>query len=110
MSSEITENLFAQVSPFQADLHLGPRVKVPVIQSLDAFIDGTEEIDRKAYACLLREERIVMLWSDSVEGILAHAADVEDKLMAHVSSNNYLLCTAQLILVTGMGHSYKFAK
>ncbi|KAK0111250.1 hypothetical protein ONS95_001622 [Cadophora gregata] len=95
MSSEITENLFAQVSPFQADLHLGPRVKVPVIQSLDAFLDGREEIEPKSYACLLREERIVMLWSDTVEGILSHAADVEDKLMAHVwgshisTPNNY---------------------
>ncbi|KAL2065738.1 hypothetical protein VTL71DRAFT_3408 [Oculimacula yallundae] len=84
MSSEITESLFAQVSPFQAELHLGPRVKVPVIQSLDAFLDGREEVDPKSFACLLREERIVMLWSDTVEGILAHAADVEDKLMAHV--------------------------
>ncbi|KAH8676512.1 glycosyl transferase family group 2-domain-containing protein [Tricladium varicosporioides] len=84
MSSDITESLFAQVSPFQEDLHLGPRAKIPVIQSLDALCQGEFEIDPRAYACLLREERVVLLWNETVEGILAHGADVEDKLMAHV--------------------------
>lgn len=86
MSSEITENLFAQVSPFQEDLQLGPRTRIPVVQSLEQIITSQVEIDHNAYACLLREERIVMLWNDTVEGILAHGADVEDKLMGHVGS------------------------
>jgi hypothetical protein len=85
MSSEITENLFAQISPFQEDLQLGPRLRIPVVQSLEQIIASNVEINHNAYACLLREERIVMLWNDTVEGILAHGADVEDKLMAHVS-------------------------
>jgi hypothetical protein len=88
MSSEITETLFAQVSPFQEELQIGPRFKIPVVQSLDVLVDGLIELDPKSYACLLREERIVLLWSDTVEGILTHGADVEDKLMGLVSANH----------------------
>ncbi|KAE9371529.1 hypothetical protein N431DRAFT_545756 [Stipitochalara longipes BDJ] len=84
MSSEITESLFAQITPFQTDLQLGPRIKVPIIQSLDSVVGGHVDLPEKAFACLLRDERIAMLWSDSVEGIISHAADVEDKLMDHV--------------------------
>jgi hypothetical protein len=90
MSSEITESLFAQIAPFQTDLQLGPRIKIPVIQSLDSVVEGHVELPEKAYVCLLRDERIAMLWSDSVEGIISHAADVEDKLMAHVSNELFL--------------------
>lgn len=85
MSSEITENLFAQVTPFQTDLQLGPRTRIPVVQFLEQILSGSVEVEHNAYACLLREERIVMLWNDTVEGILAHGAVVEDKLMGHMS-------------------------
>lgn len=68
MSSEVTENLFAQVTPFQIDLQLGPRHRIPVVNSLEQILSGTVEIEHSAYGCLLREERIVMLWNDTVEG------------------------------------------
>jgi hypothetical protein len=86
MSSEITESLFPQISPFQEHLLLSPRLRIPILQSLEAITTKTVELDTRAYACLLREERIVMLWSDTVEGIIAHGADVEDKLMGNVQS------------------------
>ena len=89
MSSEITESLFAQITPFQTDLQIGPRIRIPVVQSLDSIIQGYVELNEKAFVCLLRDERIAMLWSDSVEGIISHAADVEDKLMDHVSIDRY---------------------
>jgi hypothetical protein len=87
MSSEITESLFPQISPFQENLMLSPRLQIPIVQSLEAITTKAVELDTKAYACLLREERIVMLWSDTVEGIIAHGADVEDKLMGNASSS-----------------------
>jgi hypothetical protein len=87
MSSEITESLFPQISPFQENLMLSPRLQIPIVQSLEAITKKAVELDTKAYACLLREERIVMLWSDTVEGIIAHGADVEDKLMGNASSS-----------------------
>ena len=60
MSSEITESLFAQITPFQTDLQLGPRIKIPIIQSLDAVIEGHVDVPEKAYVCLFRDERIAM--------------------------------------------------
>jgi hypothetical protein len=65
-------------------LLLSPRLQILIVQSLEAITTKTVELDTKAYACLLREERIVMLWSETVEGIIVHGADVEDKLMGNV--------------------------
>jgi hypothetical protein len=81
MSSEITKSLVAQVSTFQADLQLGPRIRIPITQPLASRLDGHVELEEKSYVCVLRDERIAMLWSDSVEGIISNAADVEDKLI-----------------------------
>jgi hypothetical protein len=105
MSSEITESLFAQVSPFQEDLQLGPRLRIPVVQSLEQIITSNVEIDHNAFACLLREERIVMLWNDTVEGILAHGAIVEDKLMGHVRLGTDICHSSCSQLYTGLGVS-----
>jgi len=60
MSSEITESLFAQITPFQTDLQLGPRIKIPIIQSLDSVFEGHVDLPEKSYVCLLRDERIAM--------------------------------------------------
>jgi len=60
MSSEITESLFSQITPFQTDLQLGPRIKLPVIQSLESVLEGYVDVPEKAYVCLLRDERIAM--------------------------------------------------
>lgn len=34
--------------------------------------------------CILREERVVLVWNDSVEGILTHGQDVEGLLVGIV--------------------------
>lgn len=98
MSCEISENVFAQITPFQTELQLGPRTRIPIVRSLEEILSGNVEIDSHAYACLLREERIVMLWNDTVEGILAHGADVEDKLMGHVSFSKFRFQTKPIIV------------
>lgn len=86
MSSEITSALIDQISPFQTELQIAPRgLKIQIVQSLAELASGTTAVTRKSYMCILREERVVLLWNDSVEGILTHGTDVEGLLVGIVS-------------------------
>lgn len=86
MSSEITSALLDQISPFQAELHVQPRgLKIQIVQSLVELASGTTPVTKKSYMCILREEKVVLLWNDSVEGILTHGTDIEGFLVGIVS-------------------------
>jgi hypothetical protein len=90
MSSEITSALLDQIGPFQTELSVAPRgVKINIVQSIRHLASGKSVVTGKSYVCILREERIVLVWNDSVEGILTHGADIEGILVGIVS---FLYC------------------
>jgi len=81
MSSEITRSLLHQITPFQTELSLDPRgFSLPIVNSVKDL--GSARKDR--YVCLCRNEKFVLVWGDSAEGILAHGIDVETKLLGLV--------------------------
>jgi hypothetical protein len=85
MSSEITTALIDQLSPLQQELQVHPRgIKVNIVQSLQHLASGKTVVTKKSYLCILREEKVVLVWGDSVEGILNHGADVEGILVGIV--------------------------
>ncbi|ORY19790.1 glycosyl transferase family group 2-domain-containing protein [Clohesyomyces aquaticus] len=85
MSSEITHALLQQVTPFQTELTLDPRGFVlPVVNSVRDIATGKSSVTRDSYICLCRQERMVLVWGDTVPGILAHGADIETKLLGLV--------------------------
>lgn len=89
MSSEITSALLDQIGPFQTELSVAPRgIKINIVQSLQHLASGKSVVTRKSYVCILREERMVLVWNDSVEGILTHGADVEGILVGIVSGQD----------------------
>jgi hypothetical protein len=86
MSSEITKALLNQISPLQAELQVQSRgLKIQIVQSLADLALGATPVTKKSYMCILREEKVVLLWNESVEGILTHGADVEGLLVGIVS-------------------------
>jgi hypothetical protein len=86
MSSEITAALIDQISPFQTEIQVQPRgIRIPVVQSLAELASGTTNVTKKSYMCVLRSERVVLVWNDSVEGILTHGTDVESIIVGIVS-------------------------
>jgi hypothetical protein len=86
MSSEITAALIDQISPFQTEIHMHPRgIKINIVQSLGELASGGTNVSKKSYMCILREEKVVLVWNDSVEGILTHGTDVEGILVGIVS-------------------------
>ncbi|KAF2815203.1 uncharacterized protein BDZ99DRAFT_485622 [Mytilinidion resinicola] len=85
MSSEITQALLQQVTPFQTELSLDPRGFVlPIVNSIKDIATGKAVITREAYVVLCRQERIVLVWGDTVPGILAHGTDIETRLLGLV--------------------------
>jgi hypothetical protein len=108
MSSEITAALIDQISPFQTELQIQPRgLKIQIVQSLAELASGTTAVTKKSYMCILREERVVLLWNDSVEGILTHGTDVEGILVGIVSHNlKYLSSVVSTNEAEDMGLAY----
>ncbi len=85
MSSEITHALLQQITPFQSELSLDPRgLVLPIVDSVKDLGSSMSTVTKEAYMCLCRNERFVLLWSDSVQGILAHGNDVETKFLGSV--------------------------
>jgi hypothetical protein len=85
MSSEITVALLQQVTPFQTELSLDPRGFVlPIVSSIKDIASGKAVIAKEAYVVLCRQERIVLVWGDTVPGILAHGTDIETRLLGLV--------------------------
>ncbi|PQE16287.1 glycosyltransferase family 2 protein [Rutstroemia sp. NJR-2017a WRK4] len=82
MSSDITAALMDQITPFQTELQVHPRgIRLQIVQNLAELADGQTGVSKRSYMCILREERLVLIWNDSVEGILTHGADVEGILV-----------------------------
>jgi hypothetical protein len=85
MSSEITHALLQQITPFQTELSLDPRGFVlPIINSVGDITNNKAPVSRSSYVCLVRNERMVLAWGDTVPGILAHGTDVETRLLGLV--------------------------
>lgn len=90
MSSGITAYVLSKMEEGQMELELyrnGPTV--PVAECLDELVEGTRGVTRRDFCCLLRQEKLVLLWSRSVEDIMFHASEVESKLIGSVSCPSY---------------------
>jgi hypothetical protein len=94
MSSEITHALLQQVTPFQTELSLDPRgFALPIVNTVKDITSSKTNVTRDAYVCLCKQERMVLVWGDTVPGILAHGTDVETRLLglvwgSHIPSHN----------------------
>jgi hypothetical protein len=84
MSSDITSTVFAQISPYQTEIVIQPRgTRIPVVNSLQDIPARSFEI-KQSLACLVKEENIVLLWANTLEGASPHGSDVEQMLMETV--------------------------
>jgi hypothetical protein len=84
MASRITANVFDRLSPFQDEVTMQPYgAKIPVVSSLEYVKERAYEI-KQCRAVLVREEKIVLLWADSVEAASLSGSEVEHMLMESV--------------------------
>jgi hypothetical protein len=89
MSSEITEALFQQITPLQTEIVLDPLGTVlPIANSIGDISAGKSSVSPDAFMCACRQERFVLVWSDSAQGLVAHGIDVETKLVGLVRNTS----------------------
>ncbi|EPS39591.1 hypothetical protein H072_6642 [Dactylellina haptotyla CBS 200.50] len=86
MKSYITEPIFKALRPDQKELVLkrgGDRYQV--VDSLEEIAQASpKDISRFQYICFVREERVVLLWHDSIKEIVDHAAKVEETFLSQI--------------------------
>lgn len=86
MSTETTDVIFSTLQPHQTEIILPNGSQLQVIGSLSDVAASTSSTVKKfQYAALIREERLLLVWHDDLDRILAHAGDLEGKLLAMVS-------------------------
>jgi hypothetical protein len=84
--SEITATFFRQMSPFQAEISVQRQnIRIPIVESLEDVIYLATTKRLSGSVCIVRKEKIVLVWTESVESILPHAAEVERLLLETVS-------------------------
>ena len=85
MSSEFTETLFQQIAPLQTEVPLDPFGTIlPIAKSISDIGTGKSSVSQDAFMCACRRERLVLVWADSPQGLIAHGSDVEAKLVGFV--------------------------
>jgi hypothetical protein len=85
MSSGITEALFQQITPLQTEVPLDPFGAIlPIANSISDICTGKSSVSQNAFMCACRRERLVLVWGDSAQGLVAHGSDVENKLVGLV--------------------------
>jgi hypothetical protein len=111
MSSEITNALLQQLTPFQTEISLDPRGFVlPIANSVLDIATGKCPVSRDAYVCLCRQERMVLIWGDTVPGIrkwsCSNLNDRRGLIMDSGSRNRCRDATAR----PSVGITYPFAQ
>jgi hypothetical protein len=77
--------LFQQITPLQTEVLLDPLgTALPIVNSVNDICTGKSLVSQDAFMCACREERLVLVWGDSPQGLVAHGDDVETKLVGLV--------------------------
>lgn len=86
LTSEITATFFRQMSPFQTEISVQPQnIKIPIVETLEDLIYLATTKRLAGTVCVVRKERIILVWSESVESISPHGAEVERLILETVS-------------------------
>jgi hypothetical protein len=80
MRTDSVEIILDTLDEFQADLVMRDGSQIQVLESLSDIL--TMNVRRFQYCCVLRRERIVLVWHDDLEEIIPHALRLEDRLLS----------------------------
>jgi hypothetical protein len=81
MVSDVTDTLFLRLpaSHHEVVLH-SSGISIPVVESFDDVIQLSMAENPEGSACLVRDQRILLIWTMAVETILPRARDLEKLL------------------------------
>jgi hypothetical protein len=86
MSSDITNIILTRIGKTDSEITLSPNsITVPIVDSLSDISRDGAGVRRRDFCCFVREERVVLVWSNTADELMLRASDVESKLMSSVS-------------------------
>jgi len=102
LSCETTRMIFQRLDPETRELYMSNcgGTSYQVFESVDEILDSAISAVRKfQYLCLLRREKVVLIWDDNVNSILARAAEIEAQMLSLVRDLIRDLLTATELMV-----------
>lgn len=82
MRTETVDVVISSLEPFQTELPMNGGSQLQIMDSLNDV--ATTTIKKFQYACLIRKERMLLLWHDDLQHIIPHASRMEEKLLSLV--------------------------
>ncbi|EQL03458.1 hypothetical protein OCS_00843 [Ophiocordyceps sinensis CO18] len=79
---QMLDGILASLAPGQTELRLKGGSQIQIIDSL-AFAHSSS-IKKFQYACVCRQERLVLVWHDDLQNIVPVATQIEEKLLSLV--------------------------
>lgn len=83
MRPQMLDGLLSSLSPNQTELRFKDGSQLQIIESMALAQPST--VKKFQYACVCRQERIVLVWQDDIQNILPHATRMEERLLSLVS-------------------------
>jgi len=83
MRTETTKVILSTLEPHQSEVLLTNGSQLQVVDSLAEI--ASSSIKKFQYACLVRQEGMMLVWHDDLQQILPHARALEEKLLSLVS-------------------------
>lgn len=83
MCTETVDVVLSSLEPFQTELPMAGGSQLQVMDSLNDIAQNT--VKKFQYACLVRKERLLLIWHDDLQDIIPHASRMEEKLLSLVS-------------------------
>ena len=85
MRSETVDHFIGQIRDHDTEINLlTSHITIPVVQSLHDLATFDTTVRRRDYSCFVREEGVLLLWSQNTDDLLVHAMNMEDRLVAAV--------------------------
>ncbi|KEY69751.1 hypothetical protein S7711_03732 [Stachybotrys chartarum IBT 7711] len=82
MQPEILDGIISSLSSGQTELRLKDGSQLQVIDSL--AIAHPTSVKKFQYACICRQERLILVWQDDLQKIIPQALSIEEKLLSLV--------------------------
>lgn len=82
MRSQMIDGIIAQLPAGQTELRFKDGSQIQVVESLGLAQPST--VKKFQYACVFRQERMVLIWQDHLQHIISQAMQSEEKLLSLV--------------------------
>ncbi|KAH8896898.1 hypothetical protein GQ53DRAFT_778803 [Thozetella sp. PMI_491] len=83
IQSDLLKTVIGSLHPGQNELRMKDGSQLQILDSLSSIM--TSSVKKFQYGCVLRQERMMLIWQDETHQILTHGARMQEKLLVYVN-------------------------